>query len=243
MEYIYYTHRVSDGKRIDVSTRFEDVSNNYCEPSEYYVDIHSNTPREGPSFIQRLSTLEDWQEWQNVLERNTAWKPSKVLGKNPLQVEQQENPFDQIDELPEKNNLYFVEDDGYHKLTDSEGDSRILTEMLETKQSLKNAIDPDHYQGFIETLQWIEAEFRKPQFRNNPEAVKGALIFQVDKYLGRNGRKDEELQEIEKALWYLKFLVAYIKIGCKPIYVAQVEDILSGELTLKESSFNEQVGS
>jgi len=49
--------------------------------------------------------------------------------------------------------------------------------------------------------------------------------LQVRKYLDRNGGKDEELQELQKALWYMKFLVAYIKNG-GPIKIENIEIIL-----------------
>ena len=89
----------------------------------------------------------------------------------------------------------------------------------------KDMINPSHYQSFIKDMQWIETIQYLPHFRN-PESFKAALELQVRKYLDRSGGKDEELQETEKALWYLKFLTAFIKNGNKPIKVKDVDNIL-----------------
>jgi hypothetical protein len=70
---------------------------------------------------------------------------------------------------------------------------------------------------------------RLERFRNNPEAFVAALELQVRKYLDRAGKKDASLQEHKKALWYLKFMVAYEQNGCKPILVKDVEEILARE--------------
>jgi len=89
----------------------------------------------------------------------------------------------------------------------------------------KDPVKPDHYKEYMPGMQWLEAMQHLPRFRNNPEAFKGAVELQVRKYLDRNG-KDEELQELSKALWYLRFLVAYIKNGDKPIKHTDITSIL-----------------
>jgi hypothetical protein len=95
------------------------------------------------------------------------------------------------------------------------------------KQALADKIDPKHYQDFMEGFQWIEAMSRIPRYKNNPEAFKGAIELQIRKYLDRNGKKDNELQELKKALWYMKFYVAYVQEGCTPIFVNDIEKILN----------------
>jgi hypothetical protein len=112
------------------------------------------------------------------------------------------------------------------QLMDNDEESRILEEMLETKQGLQDAINPPHYQNFLDQYQWIETMCRIQRFRDNPEQFEAAIELQVRKYLDRCGRKDERLQELEKALWYMKFLVAYVKNGSVPILVEDVEEIL-----------------
>ena len=60
-----------------------------------------------------------------------------------------------------------------------------------------------------------------------PKNFKAAVELQIRKYLDRLGGKDAELQELEKALWYTKFLVAYVK-NKGPIRVKDIETILKG---------------
>jgi len=93
-----------------------------------------------------------------------------------------------------------------------------------------DAIDPPHYQGYmkhgLEELQWLEAMNRLSRYANHPEVFIGAVELQIRKYLDRNGRKDHSDQELAKAEWYLRYLRAYIKVGCKPILVEEIDTIL-----------------
>jgi hypothetical protein len=95
----------------------------------------------------------------------------------------------------------------------------------------KDHINPSHYQGYINIpeieleLQWLESMQYLPRFRN-PEVFIGALELQGRKYWDRNGGKDEEVQELTKGIWYFKFLIAYIKNGCKPIRVADINALI-----------------
>ena len=107
-------------------------------------------------------------------------------------------------------------------------DAQFHKAMVEKK---KDAINPSHYQAYIQTekevLQWLEAMQYLPRFRD-PECFKAAVELQARKYLDRNGGKDAELQELQKGLWYFKFLVAFIKNGNKPIRVTNIDKILNG---------------
>ena len=96
----------------------------------------------------------------------------------------------------------------------------------------KDHINPSHYQSFfggngLEELQWLEAKQYEGQFKD-PVKFKAAVSLQIEKYLDRNGGKDKEDQELSKALWYLKFLVAYIKNDNAPIRVVDIDKILKG---------------
>jgi len=97
------------------------------------------------------------------------------------------------------------------------------------EKSLAAHVDPAHYQGYVctekECLQWLETMQYLPRFRN-PETFCGAVEIQIRKYLDRNGGKDGELQEFSKALWYMKFITAYMKNGYKPIRVKDIDSIL-----------------
>lgn len=58
-------------------------------------------------------------------------------------------------------------------------------------------INPDHYKsGGIETIDFIEAKFNK-------ERIIGFLLGNVVKYVSRSDKKENELQDLKKAKWYL----------------------------------------
>lgn len=66
---------------------------------------------------------------------------------------------------------------------------------------IKDHINPDHYKiGGIETIDYMKA-------KSTPEEFKGHLRLTALKYLSRFGKKDDELQELKKAKWYLDRLV------------------------------------
>jgi hypothetical protein len=77
-------------------------------------------------------------------------------------------------------------------------------------QKIERAVNPAHYQDYANGLQWLETMSKIPTLRE-PVKFKAAVELQVRKYLDRNGSKDAELQELKKALWYLKALVSYIE--------------------------------
>jgi hypothetical protein len=106
--------------------------------------------------------------------------------------------------------------------------------MTESTDIKKDAINPSHHQGTIVIdgvveLQWLEHLQYHSRYRNHPERFKGAVELQIRKYMDRNGGKDSELQETLKALWYMKFLAAFIKNGNKPIYVKDIDTILGAK--------------
>jgi hypothetical protein len=94
---------------------------------------------------------------------------------------------------------------------------------------VKDHINPSHYQAYIKTLQeelqWLEAMQYLPRFRN-PEVFIGAVELQGRKYWDRNGGKDEEAQELQKGIWYFKFLLAYILNDRKPIRVCDINNLI-----------------
>ena len=107
-----------------------------------------------------------------------------------------------------------------------------LTKVLPKDPVKKDAINPSHYQGLFVVpasgeYQWLEHLQYHKHYRDNPEGFKLAVEMQVRKYLDRCGNKDAEGQELMKALWYMKFLAAFVKNGNKPIFVADIEEILA----------------
>jgi hypothetical protein len=97
--------------------------------------------------------------------------------------------------------------------------------LLDAFSDLDSKINPSHYQEYCDNLQWIETMNRIPSF-HNPDVFRGALELQVRKYLDRCGRKDERKQELFKALWYMKYLCAYVANDNKPIRVKDIDKIL-----------------
>jgi hypothetical protein len=90
----------------------------------------------------------------------------------------------------------------------------------------KDHINPSHYKSYVKEMQWIEAMQYVIGERKGPDHFVAAVELQVRKYLDRNGRKDAELQELTKGLWYYKFMLAYVKNGKKPIRVKDIHGIL-----------------
>jgi hypothetical protein len=92
------------------------------------------------------------------------------------------------------------------------------------KSEIMSAVSPKHYKGYIGDLQWIDAMSRIPTLKD-PVKFEAAVELQIRKYLDRNGQKDAEIQELSKALFYLKYLIAY-KHAKRPITVSEVDEIL-----------------
>ena len=64
---------------------------------------------------------------------------------------------------------------------------------------------PSHYtSGGIETIDYMEA-------KSTPEEFRGHLRLTTLKYLSRAGLKEDTLQDLEKAAWYLNKLIEVIK--------------------------------
>jgi hypothetical protein len=94
--------------------------------------------------------------------------------------------------------------------------------LKKSEDKIAKAVNPAHYQGYIEDMQWIDAVSRIPTLRN-PVALKGAIELQFRGYLDRAGRKDDPIQEYKKARWWLNYLIAYLENGERPILVKDVE--------------------
>ena len=199
-DFWYYELYRKDGSLKERSVRFDSIDPNFDEGD--YVEVEHMTSRSRFT----LSNADEWEGWVVTRERDHwAIGITGTVGSCP--------PVN-VEALQDK--VYFI----------GPLDSKNRAEETDTAPK-KDHVNPSHYQGFYEEKQWIEVMSRIPRFRTNPEAFKGAIEFQVRKYLDRNGRKDEELQELKKALWYLKFLVAYVTNESKPIDVKDIESLLA----------------
>lgn len=70
---------------------------------------------------------------------------------------------------------------------------------------MKDAINPDHYKGGgIETIDYMQAKSTEEEFA-------GHLRLTAIKYLSRAGLKDDVLQDIKKAHWYVSRLVFFLE--------------------------------
>jgi len=204
MEYLYevYNVTVEPVTRVDTTTKFEDLErlfeNKYYSFHTHCVHVCKLTTDE---LVDVFNSEEDMAGHRQMLERR-SWGPKMTIREI-------------VTPTPVHGTHMHVEDDGFH---------------IDSIQEV-SAINPPHYQDFMVvehgSYQWLEVMCRVERYRNNPNEFIAALELQVRKYIDRRGKKDADLQEAEKGLWYHKFMVAYIKNGCKPIYVRDIEAILA----------------
>jgi hypothetical protein len=69
-----------------------------------------------------------------------------------------------------------------------------------------DAINPSHYKNVAAGKQYMELMVDMLEGKSGVEAH---LFGQVYKYLMRCGNKDQEVQELNKALWYLQALIKF----------------------------------
>lgn len=79
-----------------------------------------------------------------------------------------------------------------------------------TEKKKPDAINPSHYKDVVPGYQYAEMMV---YMLANQTGVNSHLLGQVYKYLMRNGKKDEEVQELKKAQWYLNALINYKEQG------------------------------
>ena len=73
--------------------------------------------------------------------------------------------------------------------------------ILLKKMKPDNINHPEHYCfGGIETIEYIKAKL-------SPEEYRGYMKGSVIKYLSRAGHKDDVIQDLKKAQWYLNRLI------------------------------------
>ena len=64
---------------------------------------------------------------------------------------------------------------------------------------------PSHYtSGGIETIDYMEA-------KATPEEFRGHLRLTALKYLSRAGLKNDTLEDLQKARWYIEYLIEFIE--------------------------------
>jgi hypothetical protein len=179
-------------RRRETTTNFQEINEGDCI-FPHWVSITNNTTGARNSILSE----EDYEMWCSKLEKESTWKPHKIW--DPL--DQEETDIIRADKT---------------EVMD------IMKSVLDVRFSPEDNVDPKHYKNFVDEYEWIEVMARIPRYRDNPEVFKGALELQIRKYLDRNGRKDEELQELQKGQVYYMYLVEYIKNGNRPPDIKEV---------------------
>ena len=194
-------------------------------------DISNKTP------IKSLNSLEELESWREARDRD-IWLDTplrfevynhedKLLQKysslekleedchlflkyyNPIKVYKGDkyiktfNVFDDLKEWIENPNQVISSDIGAWTS---------FSNSITTEEAIQSAVDPKHYKGYIDDMEWIEAMSKIPTLKNT-DIFCGALELQVRKYLDRRGNKDHSLQELKKARFYLQCWIDFIETG------------------------------
>lgn len=235
-----YTYEITiDGVRKDITTRIEEVfkiTDEAPRNSIVVVAVTDNASMQQCFTALSKDELEEWYEcacqaaqWsgseaktelRTKIENNmmSGWQPFNER-ETDIHMQEKVAPFSSAGTSP--SHLAKTSSDVKHPLDTP----KLTLGQLSLKD--KDHINPSHYQGYCQDLQWLETMQYLPHFRD-PKCFLAAVELQVRKYLDRSGGKDKELQETEKALWYLKFMTAYMKNGYQPIRVKDIDSILAG---------------
>ena len=204
MQYTYTTMSQNSLKEVpvrkDTTTRLEEISVEHVTPPLFVVISDNSTNKD----VGTLRSEDELNEWWETLARASTWKSKE----------------DRITRaVPEPIQLDLPLDFGAASISLDELNTGKLVKPI------KDHINPDYYQGYVQDLQWLETMQYLPHFRD-PDCFLAAVELQVRKYLDRTGGKNDELQETKKALWYLKFMTAYMANGRKPIRIADIKTLL-----------------
>ena len=229
MEYIYEIFKNNDSTLHFVGTNFLEAMSEFnwlkgssAEPEEFEIRV---SKADTPGYLLKVKNEEDADGWQTTLERTAAWK-EKTKKAIPIDSTTEE-PFD-----------FFKDIDGFHAKEGTKPISGPYKADQNTLKEFEKQIDPDHYKNFISIgdyiqLQWLEAKCRETRYINNPDKFEGFLEITIDKYLSRRGQKDYEIQELGKAIWYIKFLKAWLLNNKKPILISDIERLLNGKMGVR----------
>ena len=92
------------------------------------------------------------------------------------------------------------------------------------KKLTEDQINPTHYQDFVQDLQWIETmQYIIPN-------IEAGMELMTRKYMDRRGKKDPDIQELGKGMWWYRLWLAYLKNDKKPVLVKDIEDILKKDV-------------
>jgi hypothetical protein len=173
-----------NGVRKETHDRFEKAENAFLE-------LCDQEPLASVSFIiyrdnevvNKGNSYVELQAIREGLERISAWKPEL--------------------KIPDFFDEYAIKHSGLEGFT-------ARKEFNCTEEKKLDAINPSHYKDVVPGYQYAEMMV---YMLANQEGVNSHLLGQVYKYLMRNGKKDEEVQELKKAQWYLNALINYKEQG------------------------------
>jgi hypothetical protein len=222
-----YTYElIQNGVRQETTTKLDELAEylqDMNECGDYIINVTDNLTGRPCAVLKNVDDLDGWYEmlaryiWldgetkekhKEILEAKAICKAKQCPGCekcNPVW-----DPFNEKETgIHMKDNVQAVPEDYTEKV------KRFIQPLK------KDHINPSHYKNYIEELQWIDAMSRIPTLRD-PTKFKAALELQLRKYLDRNGGKDEELQELKKAQFYLMYIIMYIENGNMPIKAVDV---------------------
>ena len=233
MKYTYEVYN-SSNRRTDITTNLEEIKD-FMVLNEQRVEVFDNSIS-SKTPIKILKNLEDLDGWREARDRD-IWldKPMRFEVLNDEKLLRNYPNFEELKEdidhlFKGYTTIKIYKDD---KLLKIFPDFKSLKEWIEnsnniidsdisawtsfsnsitTEEAIKNAVNPGHYKGYIDDLEWIEAMSKIPTLRET-DIFCGALELQVRKYLDRRGGKDHSLQELKKARFYLQCWIDFIETG------------------------------
>lgn len=224
MEYIFEIVSKRDDLVIDTSTCLEsclgEFRNRGFDFAGYYISVLKN----GNCKMYKIASEDDLLAFQTAFDRN-VWKDQNA----GLKI--QYDPLEETDGFHVKNT-----NEATNRKMSCEGltlgELKLTSAREGTGKSIANAVDPSHYKAYlcghdIPELQWLEAKQYQKPWRDDPNAFIASVLLQSDKYTSRLGGKDDEVQEIMKSVWYLKFLAAFIANGKKPIRIKDIDRLIA----------------
>lgn len=210
-----YTYDVYDknGTRVDTSLSSESAWSIVKDlQGGWRVQVSDNLRT---SRVVQLWSQDDFEGWDETLARGIWREDDKQLSLllfGPPKEDSKEPSYEQAQLR--------------RHLEEVKSGLKMGTFSDEVEMPVRDNINPPHYKGYVGDMQWIDTMSRIPSFRE-PSTFEAALELQVRKYLDRRGQKDNGLQELMKARFYLTYMIAYIENGRLPI---RVENVVGLEL-------------
>ena len=200
MKYTYEVYN-SSNRRTDITTNLEEIKD-FMVLNEHRVEVFDNSIN-SKTPIKILKNLEDLDGWREARDRD-IWldKPMRFEVVNDEKLLRNSSKLELREWTDNSNDIIDSDISAWTTFSNS----------ITTEEAIKNAVNPGHYKGYIDDLEWIEAMSKIPTLRET-DIFCGALELQVRKYLDRRGGKDHSLQELKKARFYLQCWIDFIEIG------------------------------